>query len=128
MVAPIGELHAPERSYRSRMMEAAWRAGMVAPQVVQMEVPAGSCVVHLGRVWHGSGRNLTTGRMRRSIGVHLLPANARFAEAGAGYIYGRYKRVGDRTMDESFFPILWRRDGYRSPHLFGYAADALPIG
>jgi len=24
-----------------------------------------------------------------------------------------YKRVGDETMDESFFPILWRRDGYR---------------
>ena len=29
----------------------------------------------------------------------------------------RYKRMQDDTMDESFFPILWSRTGYRTPHL-----------
>jgi hypothetical protein len=26
----------------------------------------------------------------------------------------RYRRVDDTTMDESFFPIVWTRDGYRT--------------
>ena len=43
---------------------------------------------------------------------------------GISYIYNRYKRVGDLAMDESFFPILWRNDGYRTPWLDGYMAGA----
>jgi hypothetical protein len=27
-------------------------------------------------------------------------------------------------MEESFFPILWTRDGYRTPWLDGYMAKA----
>ncbi|WP_121967699.1 hypothetical protein [Leptolyngbya sp. BC1307] len=43
----------------------------------------------------------------------------------AGYIYGRYKRLGSTEMDESFFPILWQKAGGRSPHLADYCADPL---
>ena len=42
-----------------------------------------------------------------------------------GYIAGRYKRYGDDTMDESFFPIVWQADGYRSCFLRDYCEDAL---
>jgi hypothetical protein len=28
-----------------------------------------------------------------------------------------YRRAGDETMDESFFPVLWREGGGRSPWL-----------
>jgi hypothetical protein len=28
--------------------------------------------------------------------------------------------VDDLSMDESYFPILWRQDGYRSPFLDPY--------
>jgi ectoine hydroxylase-related dioxygenase (phytanoyl-CoA dioxygenase family) len=90
------------------------------PQVVPIEVPAGGCVVHHGRTWHGSGRNRTAAQVRRSLAVHLLPAHARFRREGSGYIFGRYQRVGDTTMDESFFPILWTRDGHRTAFLAAY--------
>jgi len=36
------------------------------------------------------------------------------------YIYSRYRRADDLTMDESFFPILWTQDGYRTPFLASY--------
>ncbi len=121
----IGAFHAPEDDYRSAMRAAATAAGVDHPQVAPIEIAAGGCVVHHGRTWHGSGRNRTAARVRRSLAVHLLPANARFRPEGAGYIFGRYQRVGDTAMDESFFPVLWTRDGYRTPFLAGYCRDAL---
>ena len=57
---------------------------------------------------------------RRSAVSHCMSAEARFHPTNVSYIYNRYKRVGDETMDESFFPILWRRDGYRTPFLEDY--------
>ncbi|MEX2480996.1 MAG: hypothetical protein WD928_09060 [Gammaproteobacteria bacterium] len=45
-----------------------------------------------------------------------------------GYIYSRYKRFGDDTMDESFFPILWREDGYRSPFIDPYVERRITWG
>ena len=71
------------------------------------QAPAGSCVFHHGNIWHGSSPNTRTDKVRRSIRIHTLSAETKFRPAGAGYIYGRYQRVGDLTMDESFFPILW---------------------
>jgi len=32
-------------------------------------------------------------------------------------VYSRYRRVGDTSLDESFFPIVWTRDGRRSAWL-----------
>ena len=29
-------------------------------------------------------------------------------------IYSRYKRPGELELDEAFFPIMWREDGYRT--------------
>lgn len=121
----IGEFHAPPGDHRAVMREAARAVGVSDPQVVQVEVPAGSCVMHHGRVWHGSATNTNATRQRRSLGVHLLRADTRFRADRAEYVFGRYRRVGDTTMDESFFPITWTRDGYRSPWLKDYCADLL---
>jgi hypothetical protein len=49
-----------------------------------------------------------------------MSSEARFHHDTTGYLYSRYKRFGDDTMDESFFPITWRQDGYRSPFLMDY--------
>ena len=54
---------------------------------------------------------------RRSLVTHCLSSEARFHPTEVSYIYSRYRRVGDDTMDESFFPILWTRSGYRTPFL-----------
>jgi len=49
--------------------------------------------------------------------AHCMTSEARFHATTTGYIYSRYKRFGDDTMDESFFPIIYRDDGYRSPFI-----------
>jgi hypothetical protein len=52
--------------------------------------------------------------------THCLAAEARFHPTEVSYIYSRYHRVGDDSMDESFFPILWTQSGYRTPFLEAY--------
>lgn len=121
----LGEFHAPDADYRTAMYRAAEAAGVSQPEIVPIEISAGSCVMHHGNTWHGSGKNQRRDRSRLSLAVHTLSAAAKFQPTGAGYIYGRYQRVGDTTMDESFFPILWTEEGYRSPHLAAYCQDAL---
>jgi hypothetical protein len=108
------------------MIQAAEQAGVSEPELVLVEVPAGGCAFHSGRTWHGLCKTTRTEGVFHSIGLHTIPSNARFHLTNKpGYIYGRYKRVGDTTMDESFFPILWTKDGYRTPFLTTYCEDAL---
>jgi ectoine hydroxylase-related dioxygenase (phytanoyl-CoA dioxygenase family) len=83
---------------------------------VPIEVPAGGCAFHHGATWHGSDMNRAD-RPRRSVVAHCIDADAKFHPTNVSYIYNRYKRHGDLAMDESFFPILWRRDGYRTAWL-----------
>jgi hypothetical protein len=49
-----------------------------------------------------------------------MSSEARFHPDTVGYLYSRYKRFGDDTMDESFFPVTWRTNGYRSAFLDPY--------
>ncbi len=120
-LTPIPEgFHASE-DYRAHMRAAAAATGITPPEPVFIEVPAGSCVFHAGEIWHGSGANATGDRMRRAIGVHLVPEQARFSDRPGGYIYRRYQRTGDPAMDESFFPVLWsREEGRRTAWIEGY--------
>lgn len=119
-LTPIPEgFHAPE-DYRAHMRAAAAAAGITPPDPVLIEVPAGSCVFHAGEIWHGSGPNRTDDRMRRSIGVHVIPEQARFSDRPGGYIYRRYQRTGDPVMDESYFPVLWSGGGHRTGWIDGY--------
>ena len=111
------------RSYRSEMEQAAKLAGVEQPEVVQLNIPPGSGVFHHGNTWHGSGKN-TMNVMRRSMVLAYVPAAAHFKSFGSyvpgGYIAGKYRRHGDDTFDESFFPIIWHEDGYRTPFLDDY--------
>jgi hypothetical protein len=34
-------------------------------------------------------------------------------------IYSRYRRPGERELDEAFFPVMWRTDGHRTAWLDG---------
>jgi phytanoyl-CoA hydroxylase len=88
---------------------------------VPVEVPAGGGVFHAGRTWHGSPVN--RGPARRSVIVHCTTSEARFNKREARSLYSRYRRFDSDEMDESFFPILWREDGYRSPFLDPYLAE-----
>jgi len=116
----VAEFHNKDKSYLSQMEAAAQQAGAKKPEVVQMELSPGSCVFHHGNIWHGSGKNIRD-VVRRSLVIIHVPAESTFQEAGAfipgGYIAAKYRRHGDDTMDESFFPIVWQEDGYRTPFL-----------
>jgi ectoine hydroxylase-related dioxygenase (phytanoyl-CoA dioxygenase family) len=97
---------APE-NYREPMLQAASSVGVADPEIIPIEVPAGSCVIHAGEIWHGSEANTSGETMRRSVGVHMIPENALFTDARGGYIYRRYQRVGSRELEDSFFPTLY---------------------
>lgn len=68
----------------------------------------------------GSGSN-TTGDPR-AIGFHLLSEGAPFSDRPGGYIYCRYQRTDDPSLDESFFPVLWSRSGARTGWIEAYCA------
>ncbi len=110
--------HAPLEPLKE-MLAAAKRAGIEQPERVELIVPAGGGALHHGWTWHGSQVN-SGSKSRRSIVAHCMSSQAQYHPSNTGPIYSRYKRFGDEVMDESFFPILWRDDGYRSPYLDRY--------
>ncbi len=115
---PMGKFHAPE-DYREALKIAAEKVGQKL-EIVPVEVLAGGCAIHHGGTWHGSGPNRGD-KPRRAAVAHCISSDATFHPTEVSYIYNRYKRVGDTAMDESFFPILWTKDGYRTPFLETYA-------
>lgn len=120
---PIAEIPddflSPE-DYQQPMRHAAEAAGVSDPDIVPIEAPAGSCVIHAGEIWHGSGVNRSSQDMRRSVGVHMIPENAVFTDRHGGYIYRRYQHTGSNRLDESFFPILFSKSGKRTDWIAHY--------
>lgn len=100
-------------------------------RLAPIEVKAGGASFHHHNTFHGSGPN-TASVHRRAVISHLVPAAAEFHPTHVDPVYSRYRRVGDTTMDESFFPIVWTRDGRRSgwletelgQHLGGVLAES----
>jgi ectoine hydroxylase-related dioxygenase (phytanoyl-CoA dioxygenase family) len=121
---PISQFHAPA-DHQVDMRRAAAAAG-VEPDVVRIECAAGSGVLHHGRTWHGSAANRSN-QPRRSLVAHCMSSEARFHPTNVSAIYGRYKRPGELSMDESFFPILWTQKGRRTDFLEEYVVG-LPQG
>ena len=115
---PEGEFHAPE-DYRKPMRKAAELEAIEA-EIAYVEVPAGGGSFHHGRTWHGSGAN-NSNNPRRSLVLHAMRSDVEYVAEnftrGTGPIYSRYKRLGDNQLDENYFPILWREDGYRTPEI-----------
>jgi hypothetical protein len=115
----IEQFHGPDDPHTD-LRRAAQRHG-VEPEFVPVEVPAGGGAFHAGWTWHGSPANRSDAP-RRSLVAHCMTSEARFHPKATGYLYSRYKRFGDDVMDESFFPVIFREDGYRSGFLQAYLA------
>jgi ectoine hydroxylase-related dioxygenase (phytanoyl-CoA dioxygenase family) len=86
------------------------------PDLVPVVVKAGGCSLHHSLTFHGSGRN-EADTHRRALVSHLLAAHTRFHPTHVDQTYSRYRRRGDLSMDESFFPVLWDETGGRTPWL-----------
>jgi hypothetical protein len=118
----IEQFHGPDDPHAD--LRVAAEAHGVEPDIVPVEVPAGGGAFHAGWTWHGSQANRSSAP-RRSLVAHCMSSEARFHPEFTGYLYSRYKRFGDESMDESFFPITWRRDGYRSKFIGPYLEEQI---
>jgi ectoine hydroxylase-related dioxygenase (phytanoyl-CoA dioxygenase family) len=101
-----------------------WLAGARAaapdgrePETVPVVVKAGGGSFHHGLTWHGSAPNRSGSVARMALVSHLIPVETRFHEKNVDVTYSRYRRRGDLSLDESFFPVLWTESGYRTPWL-----------
>ena len=122
---PIKQFHAPDDPCAD-LYPAAKAAGVTDIDFVPIEIPAGSCVIHHGRTWHGS-RDNSGDRPRRAVIAHCISSAAHFHPTRISYIYSRYRKMGSTGMDESYFPVLWQKDGYRTPWLQDYIAGSPSI-
>lgn len=105
-----GEFHAPDD-----WLEPARRSAPPGEELrlEPVVVKAGGASFHHHNVFHGSGPNTATVH-RRAVISHLIRADARFHPEHVDPVYSRYRRAGDTSMDEAFFPIVWARDGGRT--------------
>lgn len=122
----IEEFHAPSNPVKE-LAEAASNAGIEEPERVPVVVKAGGGAFHQGWTWHGSDINHTQ-RPRRSVVAHCMSSENQFHDDRVSSIYSRYKRFGDNGMDESFFPVTWRVDGYRSSFIQSYVERKIGWG
>ena len=122
----IEEFHAPSNPVKE-LAEAASNAGVEKPERVPVVVKAGGGAFHQGWTWHGSDINHTQ-RPRRSVVAHCMSSENQFHDDRVSSIYSRYKRFGDNGMDESFFPVTWRVDGYRSSFIQSYVERKIGWG
>ncbi|MEA5465838.1 phytanoyl-CoA dioxygenase family protein [Leptothoe sp. PORK10 BA2] len=120
-------LHAPPEDYRAPLWQAASEAGVESPQIVPIVLPPGSAVFLHGNLWRGSGHNPSQTKTRRSLAISSLAGHTKFQlpGVGQGYIFERYRRQDSLDLDESYYPILWSQNGYRTPFLADYCSDAL---
>jgi hypothetical protein len=83
------------------------------PTIASPTVPQGGCAIHHQDTWHGSGPNFSIDLPRRALALHYIRADVTFIDR-PDYIYGRYKLRDSNQIDETFFPIVYRPDGYRT--------------
>ncbi len=101
-----------------------WLAGprAAAPQGTELDlvpvvVRPGGGSFHHGLTWHGSAPNESGTVARMALVSHLIPVETRFHETNVDLTYSRYRKHGDLSLDESFFPVVWDESGYRTPWL-----------
>lgn len=120
-------LHAPKEDYCAPLWQAVKEAGVEPPESVKVELAPGSAIFLHGDLWNGSGRN-PTDKTRRSYAVSTLPAHTQFQPlgVGTGYIFNRYRNLmSGLELDESFYPILWTKGGYKTAFVDDYCQDVL---
>lgn len=121
-------LHAPREDYRAPLWRAAEAAGVATPEILSVDLSAGSAICFHGHLWHGSDGNQTAEHTRRSLAISTIHPQTQFRPSSdQGFIFSRYRRIDTVEMEESYFPILWSQDGYRTPFLADYCDDALAI-
>jgi ectoine hydroxylase-related dioxygenase (phytanoyl-CoA dioxygenase family) len=93
-------------------------------ELVPIEVRAGGAAFHDGWTFHGSPPNERPDRQRRAIVSHMVSTDTHWDENGTPHpIYSKYRRPGERELDEAFFPVLWHENGHRTAWLDEWCRD-----
>jgi ectoine hydroxylase-related dioxygenase (phytanoyl-CoA dioxygenase family) len=121
--AMAGQFHAPD-DWTSHLAASCPEGDDV--DLVPIEVPAGGAAFHDAWTFHGSPPNERSDRERRALIAHTMRNDTQWNPAQNHPLYSRYRRPGETDIDEAFFPILWRDDGYRSPWLDTYTETTRP--
>ena len=114
LTPPRGQFHSPD-DYKKELKNFAQKNNKEI-EIQYVEVPAGGVAFHHGFMWHGSGIN-TSQEERRAVVAHCVPSNSEFHPTNVGgtaRIYKKYKKINSNELDESFFPILWSKEGART--------------
>ncbi len=109
-----GQFHAPE-DWLAPVREAVPNGAEV--ELVPVVVKAGGCSFHHNLIFHGSGPNTNATVERRALVSHMVAVETRFHPTNVDLIYSRYRRHGNLSMDESFFPVMWDQSGGRTAWL-----------
>jgi ectoine hydroxylase-related dioxygenase (phytanoyl-CoA dioxygenase family) len=104
-----------QANVKKLLYSAAEREGVDPQQldfVSMAGLKAGGMSIHHGKVWHGSSKNNSKNRPRRGLGMHFVPAEARFtSEASHSRLWGPYvENVEDPSQLElpnEDFPLVW---------------------
>ncbi len=91
--------------------------------IVVVPLKAGSAVFHDGRLWHGSDVNRSD-KARFAVSTHCMSIESQFHPNIVSPMFNHYKRFGDLSMDESFFPVLWSENNSRSAFLAEYVDES----
>ena len=99
------------RDHRALLADAAAREGheKEALELVTVGVSAGGAGIHNGRLWHGSGPNRSKSLPRRGLGIHFVPADARFRPDAEriGPLFAPHKVPGSDELPDAAFPATW---------------------
>lgn len=111
---PTGKFHSPN-DYKKALKNLVKNNNREL-EIQYVEVPAGGVSFHHGLTWHGSGVN-NSSHHRRALVAHCIPSNSKFHPTNVGgtaKIYKKYKKINSNELEESFFPILWTKEGART--------------
>ena len=99
---------------------AAKRAGIedeTLLEIVSMAgLKAGGISIHDGRTWHGSGKNQSSTKPRRGIGLHYVPAQVQWTpDANQSSLWKKYvvghpeDQVANIPISEDDFPLCFSK-------------------
>ena len=108
-----GQFHDPD-DWTGYMSEVCPPERFAEVEWVPIEVPAGGAAFHHGWTWHGSPASERADRERRSVISHMITTDTRWHPTITHPLYSHYRRPGEVELDEAFFPVMWREDGYRT--------------
>jgi ectoine hydroxylase-related dioxygenase (phytanoyl-CoA dioxygenase family) len=106
-----------QANVKKLLYSAAEREGIDPEQldfVSMAGLKGGGMSIHHGKVWHGSSKNNSKNRPRRGLGMHFVPAEARFtSDASHSRLWGPYvENMEDPSQEElpnEDFPLVWSR-------------------